>query len=74
MEAIRQWLDDQKAEIERLQAEREEQERIRAHLADLEQQCAPRDQENQALRNEVGELENQRHSLSQTLDRREGRW
>lgn len=71
MEAIRQWMDDQKAELERLTAEREEQERLRAFLADLEQQCATKDQENQALRNEVGELENQRYNLSQTLEKLE---
>ncbi len=71
MEATLQWMDKQKAEIERLMAEREEQERLRALLADLEQQCATRDQENQSLRNEVGELENQRHNLSQTLEKLE---
>ena len=42
MEAIRQWLDDQKVELERLNTERDEQERLRALLADLEQQCATR--------------------------------
>ncbi len=69
MEAIRRWMDDQKAELDRLTAEREEQERLRAVLADLEQQCAVKNQENQGLRNEVGELENQRHDLFQTLER-----
>jgi predicted nucleic acid-binding Zn-ribbon protein len=69
IEAMRQWLTDQKVELERLQAEREDQERLRAELANLEQQCAAKDQANQALRNEVGELENQRHILSQTLDK-----
>jgi len=72
MEAIRQWMDYQKAELERLSAEREAQELVRAHLADLEQQCATKDQENQALRNEVGELENQRHMTTQTLEKLEG--
>ena len=43
MEAIRQWLEDQKVELERFGAEREEQERLRALLADLEQQCATKD-------------------------------
>jgi len=37
-------------------------------LADLERQIATRDQENQNLRNEVGELENRRHILSQSLE------
>ncbi len=69
MEAIRQWLDDQKVELERLNTEREEQERLRALLADLEHQCATKDQENQSLRNEVGALENQKHLLAQTLEK-----
>lgn len=71
IDALRQWLQDQKAELERLSAEREEQERLRALLADLEQQCAKKDQENQSLRNEVGELENQRHIKSLTLEKLE---
>jgi predicted nucleic acid-binding Zn-ribbon protein len=71
IEAMRQWMNDQKAELDRLQAEREEQERLRALLADLEQQCATKEQGNQALRNEVGELENQRYNLSQTLEKLE---
>lgn len=71
VEAIRQWMDYKKVELERLDAEREEQERLRALLADLEQQCATKDQENQALRNEVGQLENQRYNLFQTLEKLE---
>lgn len=69
VEAIRNWIDEQKVELDRLKAEREDQERLRAELADLEQQCAIKNQENQGLRNEVGELENQRHNLAQTLER-----
>ncbi len=69
IEALRLWIDGQRGELDRLTAEREEQERLRAILADLEQQCAVKNQENQCLRNEVGELENQRHNLAQTLDR-----
>lgn len=68
MEAIRKWIDDQKVELERLNSERDHQERLRSTLSDLEQQCARKDQENQALRNEVGELENQRYILTQTLE------
>jgi hypothetical protein len=70
-DALRQWQQDQKAELERLSAEREKQERLRALLDDLEQQCAKKDQDNQSLRNEVGELENQRHIKSQTLEKLE---
>ncbi len=68
-DSLEDWLKVHKDELDRVKAEREEQERIRAVLADLEQQCAVKNQENQALRNEVGELENQRHHLAQTLDR-----
>ena len=68
VERLTQWMKDQKEEIIRLQAEREEQEKIRAVLSDLEQQCAAKENENRALRNEVGELENQRHYLGQTLN------
>lgn len=70
-EAIRDSIQIQKSELDRLTVEREDQERLRALLSDLEQQCAAKDQENQSLRNEVGELENQRHNLSQTLEKLE---
>jgi len=63
------WMHDQKAELERLTMEREEQERIRAELNRLEQECTEKDKDNQSLRNEVGELENQRHLISQTLEK-----
>jgi predicted nucleic acid-binding Zn-ribbon protein len=66
---LEQWITTRRAELERLHAEREEQEVVRAELQRLEQQCATKEQENQLLRNEVGELENQRHALGQTLNR-----
>ncbi|MBW1736006.1 MAG: AAA family ATPase [Deltaproteobacteria bacterium] len=66
-----QWMNEQKAELDRLTAEREEQERLRAELNRLEQECASKDQHNQILRNEVGELENQRYLLTQTLEKLE---
>jgi hypothetical protein len=69
VEALREWIEVRKAELERLVAEREEQERLRAVLADLEHQCAVKNQENQDLRNEVGELENQRHQVTQALEK-----
>lgn len=69
VEALREWIEVRKAELERLVAEREEQERLRAILADLEHQCAVKNQENQELRNEVGELENQRHNVTQILEK-----
>jgi len=65
------WMQDQKVELDRLQVEREEQERLRAELDRLEQECLRKDQENQALRNEVGELENQRHMLGLSLEKLE---
>jgi chromosome segregation ATPase len=68
VESLREWIAVHKDELDLVKAEREKQERERALLADLEQQCAIRNQENQALRNEVGELENQRHHLTQTLE------
>ena len=71
IEQLRQWIENQKAELESLSIEREEQNRLRASLAELEQQCAAKDQENQSLRNEVGELENQRYIITQTLDKLE---
>ncbi|MFC1491758.1 hypothetical protein ACFLQ0_04130 [Nitrospinota bacterium] len=65
---ISEWIKTQNAELERLTAERQDQELVRAELQRIEQECAVKDQENQALRNEVGELENQRHVVSQTLE------
>jgi hypothetical protein len=62
------WIRNQKAEVERLTGERQEQERLRAELQRLEQECATKDDGNQALRDEVGQLENQRHVLTQTLE------
>jgi len=66
-----QWIQEQQSELDRLSAERQEQEIMRADLQRIEQECAAKDQENQALRNEVGELENQRHMVTQTLEKLE---
>lgn len=66
-----QWQQLQQSELERLTAERKEQEILRAELQRIEQECIIKDQENQALRNEVGELENQRHITTQTLEKLE---
>ncbi|RJR23661.1 MAG: hypothetical protein C4582_05360 [Desulfobacteraceae bacterium] len=70
-DALRQWIRDQKVELDRITVEREEQERLRALLADLESQCARKDNDNQGLRQEVGELENRRHELDMTFQKRE---
>ena len=64
---LRNWIKEQETELERLVAEREEQERLRGELSHLEQECARKEQENLQLRKEVGELENQRHILRKEL-------
>jgi hypothetical protein len=66
---LRNWLDKQRDELNRVKAEREEQERLRALLDDLAQKGAVQDQKNEVLRKEVGELENQRHFATQTLEK-----
>ncbi len=66
---LRNWLDIQRDELNRVKAEREEQERLRALLDDLAQKGAIQDQKNEILRKEVGELENQRHFVTQTLEK-----
>jgi len=71
VDALRQWMVDQKIELERIKIEREEQEHLRADLNNLEQKCAAKEQENQSLRNEVGELENQRHLLGLSMEKLE---
>lgn len=65
--ALRDWMGQQKSELLRLTSEREEQERVRNELSDLEQRCLAKDQENEALRREVGELENRKHLADQKL-------
>ncbi len=67
--SLRQWIENQKAELERIRAEREEQERLRVELSSLEQQVLTQDQKNEHLRKEVGELESQRYLLSQAQDK-----
>ena len=68
IEALREYIQEQKAELERLSVEREEQKRLQALLAELEQKYANGAQDIQSLRKETGELENQRHTLSNTLE------
>lgn len=69
VEALRNWIDKQRDELNRVKAEREEQERLRADLDHIAQQAAIQDQKNETLRREVGELENQRYMVTQTLDK-----
>jgi predicted nucleic acid-binding Zn-ribbon protein len=68
VEELRLWIETHKNELLQLKAEREEQERERAKLDQLIRDFADQDQKNQHLRNEVGQLENDRHILSQTCD------
>ena len=69
VESLRHWMTAQQDELVRLRAEREEQERVRAELAHLEQACAAKDQENESLRKETGELESQRYFLQKDQER-----
>lgn len=57
--ALREWMDRQKDELLRLTSEREEQERVRAELTDLEQRCQAKDRETEDLRKELGERKEQ---------------
>ena len=68
-DALTNWIREQQNDLLRLTADREQQERVRAELTDLEQRCLVKDQENEFLRKEVGGLENQRYMLGQTLER-----
>lgn len=69
VDSLSQWITEQREELLRLTAEREGQEVERANLQRLLEECAAKEQENQALRNAVGELENQRHILAQAHER-----
>jgi chromosome segregation ATPase len=71
--ALLDWREQQKSELLRLTSEREEQERVRNELSDLEQRCLAKDQENEVLRKEVGELENRKYLATQTLEQLQDR-
>ena len=66
--AIRESIEIQRSELDRLISERETQEKLRAHLADLDQQCATKEEECRSLRKDAGELENQLHTHSERLE------
>lgn len=66
-EELQKSIDNHKNELLQREAEREEQERLREELVHLEKQCLAKDQENESLRQEVGEKENHRHFLAQTI-------
>ena len=71
VDSIKDWIAIQKDELLRLEAERKEQEIIRAELLRLEQEAAKRQDENKDQIDEVGNLENQRHLLVQSMEKLE---
>lgn len=62
--AIRNWIESQNDELQRLNAERNEQEIIRGELQRIEQECVVKEEFNRSLRDEVGVLENLKYQLS----------
>ena len=71
VDSLKDWIANQEEELQRLKAEREEQEIIRAEIQRLEQEASQKEDDNKALRDEVGNLENQRHMLVQTMEKLE---
>ena len=71
VDTIKDWIAKQNDELQRLEAERKEQEIIRAEIQRLEQEAAQKEQDNKKLRDEVGSLENQRHMLVQSIEKLE---
>ncbi len=69
IDTIKEWIADKNVELEKLKAEREEQELIRAELQRLEQETSKKEEDNKKLRDEVGALENQRHMLVQSMEK-----
>ena len=63
------WIEEQKDELLRLKAEREEQEIIRAEIQRLEQEAAEKESGNRDLIDKVANLENQQHALVQSAER-----
>ena len=68
VDSLKGWMADQEEELQRLKSEREEQEIIRAEIQRLEQEASQKEEDNKALRDEVGNLENQRHMLVQSME------
>ena len=63
------WLDDNREELLRLDVERQEQERVRQDLANLENQAAQKQQEVDDLRKETNDLQNVVTVLAQDRER-----
>jgi len=64
-DATRDWLAGQKDELQRVGAERQDQELLRSELQRLEQECARNEEFNRSLRDEVGSFENKKHLLAE---------
>ena len=66
---LRNWITEQKNELLRLKSDREEQEQIGKEITRLQNECANAEYRLIESRKETGELESQRHSLSQSVER-----
>jgi len=71
IDSIKDWIGNQKDELQRIEAERKEQEILRSEVLRLEQEAAKKEDDNKKLRDEVGSLENQRHLLVQSIEKSE---
>jgi hypothetical protein len=67
VEELRRWIKEHQNELLQKEAEIQKLEQLRQELTDLEERCLKKDLENESLRKEVGELENRRYTLGQTL-------
>ena len=64
-DTLRDWISGQKDELQRLAAERQEQELLRGDLQRLVEACAKKEDVNRSLRDEVGNFENKKHLLAE---------
>lgn len=69
IEALREYIQEQKIELERLAVQREEQRLLEARLNDLDQQYQNKELEVQSLRKDSGELENDLHIISERVEK-----
>jgi len=69
VEQCKKWLDSNREELLRLDVERQEQERVRQDLANLEKKAAQKQQEVDDFRKETNDLQNVVTVLSQDRDR-----
>ena len=69
VEQCKKWLDSNREELLRLDVERQEQERVRQDLANLENKAAQKQQEVDDFRKETNDLQNVVTVLSQDRDR-----